>query len=239
MAEALVAEGARVVVVGRDPDALSDVVDALGVQCCRAVAADVTHPGTAHHVLEVCRDAFGGPDVLVNNAGGATGAPMGELDDDAWHEAFELNFFSAVRMTAECVPHMAATGWGRLVHIASISAREPDPYFAPYSAAKAALVNFSTSLAQAWGPQGVTSSCVLAGVTNTGMVKRNAAAAAHAQGSTPDDVMAATMRRHRVPLGRFGEPREVGAAVVFLAGATAGWINGATLEVDGGTLRSV
>jgi NAD(P)-dependent dehydrogenase (short-subunit alcohol dehydrogenase family) len=135
---------------------------------------------------------------------------------------------------------MAAAGWGRIVHVASISGREPDPAFAPYSAAKAALLNLSTSLAQAFGPQGVLSSCVVPGITLTELVTENAqAAAAAGAGTDADEVVAKMLRRHRVPVGRFGAPEEVADAVLFLCSERAAWINGATLEVDGGTLRSV
>jgi len=239
VAAQLVAEGADVVVVGRDERALARVVDELGAGQALAVAADLTDPAAADRVVDACRERFGGPDVLVNNAGGATPSPIAELGEQDWHDAFEQNFFSAVRMSAACAPLMAEAGWGRIVHVASVSAREPDPAFAPYSAAKAALVNLSGSLARAWGPRGVRSSCVLAGITMTGLVERNVEDVARARDTTPEEVLARLLRRQDVPAGRFGEPGDVAAAVVFLASAAAEWVNGATLEVDGGTLRSV
>lgn len=243
VAERLVAEGASVLAVSRGPDDLAEAVAALEAQSGpgRAVAcpADVTDPGAGPAVVAACRDAFGRLDVLVNNAGGASPKALGALTDDDWRDGFERNFFSAMRMSAACAPVMAEAGWGRLIHVASISGREPDPAYAPYSAAKAALLNLSTSLAQAWGPHGVLSSCVVPGITITELVAANAEDAAEQLGTTPDEVMAKVLRRHRVPVGRFGYPEEVAAAVAFLAGETASWINGATLEVDGGTLRSV
>lgn len=239
VAAQLSAEGARVVVVGRDPSALEAVVEDLGADRTLAVRADVTDPHAATRLVASCVARFGPPDVLVNNAGGAAPARMEDLVESDWREAFELNLFSAVRMSAVCAPLMAESGWGRLVHVASVSAREPDPAFAPYSAAKAALVNLSGSLARAWGSRGVLSSCVLAGITLTEMVERNVATAAEVRDTTSDEVMSRLLRRQDVPVGRFGEPDEVAAAVVFLASAAASWVNGATLEVDGGTLRSV
>ena len=119
-----------------------------------------------------------------------------------------------------------------------MSGREPDPLFAPYSAAKAALLNWSTSLSQAHAADGVLSSCVVPGITRTELVAANAEATAERTGASLDEVMAKQLARHRVAAGRFGEPEEVAAAVAFLTSDAASWITGATLEVDGGTLRA-
>ena len=124
------------------------------------------------------------------------------------------------------------------MHVASISGREPDPLFAPYSAAKAALLNLSTALSNAYAAEGVLSSCVIPGVTVTELVEANAVATAERTDSTPEDVMARLLAKQGVAAGRFGTPAEIAAAVVFLASEQAAWITGATLEVDGGTLRS-
>ena len=233
----LAAEGAHVLLCARQPDALHAVAEEIGPTAA-TMAVDVTDPAAATAIVARCQEAFGRLDVLVNNAGSALPKPLVELTAADWHDAMELNFLSAARLAVAAGPVMAAAGWGRMVHVASISGREPDPHFAPYSAAKAALINLSTSLSQAFGPDGVLSSCVVPGITITELVSENAAVAAEQAGTTPDDIVAKMLRRHRVPVGRFGEPHEVAAAVVFLCSEAASWINGATLEVDGGTLRS-
>jgi NAD(P)-dependent dehydrogenase (short-subunit alcohol dehydrogenase family) len=125
------------------------------------------------------------------------------------------------------------------VHLSSTNGVEPGPYFGPYSAAKAALLNYSKNLARAYSAQGVLSNCVIPGITFTERVAGHAAAAAAAQQSTTDDVMAKMLERNPISIGRLGEPDEVAAAVVFLASEAASWITGAALAVDGGTLRSV
>jgi 3-oxoacyl-[acyl-carrier protein] reductase len=229
IAAALLAEGCEVLAVSRSG------ADGPGVP----LAVDVTDPDAPELVVRECLDRFGRLDVCVNNAGGAEPAGLDELDDDAWHRAFELNFFSAVRLSSACVPVMRERGWGRLVHVASVSGREPDPLFAPYSAAKAALLNYSTSLSRAHAADGVLSSCVVPGITLTELVEDNAARTAARGGRPVEEVMSRQLERHGVAAGRFGEPEEVAAAVVFLASEAASWVTGATLEVDGGTLRSV
>ena len=238
VAEALVAEGASVLLVARRADVLAEVARDLGPAAV-ACPADLTDPDAATAVVARCQEAFGRVDVLVNNAGEAVPAPMDTLTEDDWRTGFELTFFAAVRMAQACAPVMRAAGWGRMVHVASVSGREPDPLFAPYSAAKAALLNLSTSLSQAYAADGVLSSCVVPGVTLTELVAGNAAETAARRGTSVDDVMDRMLAKHRVAAGRFGTPAEVAAAVVFLASEAASWTTGATLEVDGGTLRSV
>jgi len=240
IAVGLAAEGCRVLVCGRDRDALTAVAAEVRTTggVAEVLATDVTDHGSADAIVAACQAAFGRVDVLVNNAGGATPKPLDELTAADWHDGLELNFLAAARLSVAVVPVMRAAGWGRIVHVASINGREPDPLFAPYSAAKAALLNLSTSLSKAYASDGVLSSCVIPGVTVTELVEANAIATAERTGSTPDGVMARLLAKQGVAAGRFGTPTEIAAAVAFLASEQAAWITGATLEVDGGTLRS-
>jgi 3-oxoacyl-[acyl-carrier protein] reductase len=236
----LAAEGCRVLVCSRDEAALRglarEIADAGGRAA--AVAADLTDPDAAGEVVDACVRTLGRLDVLVNNAGQATPKPIEQLTDADWREGLELNFLAAARLSVAAAPVMCGAGWGRIVHVASVSGREPDPMFAPYSAAKAALLNLSTSLSRAFAGNGVLSTCVVPGVTITELVEANALATAERLGSTPEDVMARMLARHAPATDRFGTPAEVSAAVLFLASEQAAWITGATLEVDGGTLRA-
>ncbi len=164
---------------------------------------------------------------------------MSKLTNDDWLAGFELNFFSCVRMSSACVPFMLERGWGRIVSLSSTYGVEPGPYFGPYSAAKAALMNYSKNLSRAFSASGVLSNCVIPGITLTEAITETAESAAVAQGTTADDVMARMMQQDPVAMGRFGTPEEVAAAVVFLASEASSWITGASLAVDGGTLRSI
>ncbi len=237
IALALASEGCRVLLVGRDRGALDGVAAEIG-PTATAYVADVGKPDAADNIVAACTDAFGRLDILLNNAGGAAPKPLDQLTAQDWQDGLDVNFLAAARLSVACAPVMRAAGWGRIVHVASISGREPDPLFAPYSAAKAALLNLSTSLSQAFAADGVLSTCVIPGVTMTELVEANASAAAGRSGSSADEVMAKMLVKHRVPAGRFGTPEEIAAAVVFLTSEQASWISGATLEVDGGTLRA-
>jgi 3-oxoacyl-[acyl-carrier protein] reductase len=237
----LAAEGAHVLLCARDADALGTV--AAAVRAADGVAEvlpiDLTDPAAADAVVAECQRAFGRVDILVNNAGAAVPKALRTLTAEDWQAGLELNFLSAARLAVACAPVMQAARWGRMVHVASVSGREPDPLFAPYSAAKAALLNLSTALSQAFAADGVLSSCIVPGVTITELVEANARASAERASTTVEDVMARMLAKQGVATGRFGRPEEIAAAVVFLASEAAGWITGATLEVDGGTLRSV
>jgi 3-oxoacyl-[acyl-carrier protein] reductase len=235
-------EGTHVVLVARTESALgvtAHEAEAHGVRVV-PVVADLFDHDAAPLVAERAIEEFGRIDILVNNAGGGGDAVrLQKLTNQDWQQGFELNFFSCVRMTSACLPPMLDRAWGRIVSLSSTYGVEPGPYFGPYSAAKAALLNYSKNLSRAFSAQGVLANCVIPGVTITEAINETAHAAAAAQGTSPEDVMARMMQQDPVSMGRFGEPQEVAAAVVFLASEAASWITGASLAVDGGTLRSI
>jgi 3-oxoacyl-[acyl-carrier protein] reductase len=237
----LAAEGCHVALGGRDVGALAAVADEVASTGVRAMqlVVDLEVDHDAGPIVQRVVDELGPVDILVNNAGGNSPRKLLDLTDDDWQQGFEQNFFSAVRLALACVPAMQARRWGRIVNVASSRAREPDPYFGPYSAAKAALVNFSKNLSLAFAKDGVLSNCVDPGITLTDGVQANAQAAAERTKATPEVVMQRMMEKFPIDAGRYGVPAEVSAAVVFLASDRASWITGATLAVDGGSLKVV
>jgi 3-oxoacyl-[acyl-carrier protein] reductase len=234
------AEGCHVVVCGRDETALREAAAAVERGGARAitVAVDIEAHDAADQIVQRTTDEFGRIDILVNNAGGNHPRRLLNLSNDDWQQGFEQNFFSAVRLALACVPIMQAQGWGRIVNIASTFAREPDPLFGPYSAAKAALVNFSRNLSMAFAADGVLTNYVNPGITITEGVEANAAVASERLGVSTEEVMARMIAKDPIDIGRFGDPAEVSAAVLFLASERAAWITGTGLAVDGGTLRA-
>jgi 3-oxoacyl-[acyl-carrier protein] reductase len=141
---------------------------------------------------------------------------------------------SAVRLSLASVPLMRAQGGGRIINISSRVGRQPDPYFAPYAAAKAALINFTKNLANAFSKDGILSNCVVPGLVRTEAVEEAARASAAATGKSVEEVFAATLAKRPIPVGRMGEPADVAGLVVFLASPHASWITGSTFTVDGG-----
>ena len=230
--------GAELVVNARGVERLEAVageIRARGREVL-AVPADVATVEGPRQLAEAALAHFGRIDVLVNNAGKGSPKPMLALSEAEWQASFELNFWSAVRLSLACVPAMRERGGGRIINISSRVGRQPDPYFAPYSAAKAALINFTKNLANAFSKDGILSNCVVPGLVRSEAVEEAAQKSAAATGKTVEEVYAATLAKRPIPVGRLGEPADVAGLVVFLAGPRASWISGSTFMVDGGIL---
>ncbi|MGH9025518.1 MAG: SDR family NAD(P)-dependent oxidoreductase [Acidimicrobiia bacterium] len=236
----LAAEGADLTLCARRAGPLVDAAGAVAAlgRAAETVTADVATPDGAASALATTLDRFGRIDILVNNAGKGSPKPLLELTDDDWYRSLELNLMSAVRLSLASVPHMRTAGGGRIVNISSRVAREPDAYFAPYAAAKAALINFTKSLANAVAPDGILANCVVPGLIRGEGVQEAAERSAAATGMTVEEVYTDTLRKRPIPAGRLGEPEDVAGLVALLVSARASWITGSCFTVDGGIVRS-
>ena len=235
-AKLLRAEGARVLLVARDGDEAARVAADLGGE---SLAADVTDPDAGERVVAACAERFGAVDVLVNNAGTSFVRPLEELSDDDWQGQWELNVMGPMRLMRAAAPRMAAAGGGRIVNVCSSSGKRPSLTNVAYSVTKAAQLSLSRHFADRYVGDGVLVNAVAPGpVTSPLWLDEGGLAdqAAAARGVSREEALAA--QQAKVPLGRFAEPEEIAAVIVFLCSAQASSVAGASWSVDGGTVPS-
>ncbi len=248
IAQALAREGVRVLLAARDAERLERAAAEIRPLGDVAVeSADVRREADCRRIVESCRRAFGQVDVLVNNAAAtATGAAgFLALRDEDWLASYEGSLLSAVRLSRLVIPEMAKRRWGRIVMIASTSGRQPDVVVPHYNAAKAAMINLSKTLANSFAADQVLVNCVCPGLVRTEALEASARRRLEEQGVDTRELGAeeAVARyygpRRPIPLGRIGEPRDVGGLVALLCSEQAAWITGACIDVDGGWVRSM
>lgn len=239
----LAAEGADVVVHGRDRERARRVAETAGRHGVEATVAigDIAEADGAEAVIEAAL-ADGPIDILVNNAGVYELRSWQEAEPEDWSRTYETNVVSAVRMIRGLVPAMRDRGWGRVIQTGGALAQQPTGAMPDYSATLAARHNLAGSLARDLSGSGVTSNVVSPGGIRVEAIEtllRDAAPEA-GWGETWEEIEAGAVR-DMAPndVGRFGLPAEVAAAVTYLASSHADYVSGLVLRVDGGTVRTV
>jgi len=241
VAEGLAAEGAHLVLAARSPDRLEQEAgrlrDAHGVQVV-PVPCDVGTAEGTDALVRAAEDAFGGCDILFNNAGTGSNETILQAPDEKWQAFWDLHVMAAVRLARGLVPGMAARGGGVVVHNASICAVQPLGYEPIYNVTKAALMMFSKNLANEVIGQGIRVNCVNPGLVLTPDWVNTAKELTADTGGDWQGYLDGIAREH-APIQRFASPEEVAAFVVFLCSDRASYSVGSTYFVDGGWLRTV
>jgi 3-oxoacyl-[acyl-carrier protein] reductase len=230
-------EGARVVVAdlpGASPgggvadridEVVAEIASVHGPDRALGVPTDVADPVQLRTLVDATIAWAGGIDIVVNNAGVSLPSSVFQPDDEfeaTWATTLDVNLTAHARLVRFALPHLTASGAGRVVNIASTEAIVTTAGLAAYAATKAGVIGLTKSLAVELGRHGVTVNCVCPGPINTGMTA-----------AIPDDAKA-TYARRRVPLRRYGEPEEVAHMTLNLCLPASSFVNGVAVPVDGG-----
>jgi NAD(P)-dependent dehydrogenase (short-subunit alcohol dehydrogenase family) len=238
----LVAEGARVIVNGRDERRLNATVADLATRGeVHGIAADLSGADGARRLVEAAT-AIGAVDILVNNVGYFEVRAFEELTDQHWLEMFELNVMSGVRLARALLPGMLARDWGRIVFIGSDQSAKPNPGMAHYAMTKAAQVSVARSLAELTRGTRVTVNSALVAPTWSEGVEVFLSKLAARDGTSIEALRTAYFAEGPGTsslLQRWAIPEEIAAQIAFLCSDQAAAINGAAQRVDGGIIRSL
>jgi NAD(P)-dependent dehydrogenase (short-subunit alcohol dehydrogenase family) len=245
-ARMLCAEGADVLLVARGANDLGEAVDE-----CRGIATssgghteglalDITDDDAGERIVAAAEERFGRLDVLVNNAGTSTRRSLEDASDEDFYASWEVNVMAPLRAMRAAIPPMRKRGWGRVVNVASTSAKRPSAAMPDYSVAKAAELSLSRLFADEHAAHGVLVNAICPGPTKSELWLDAGGLAdqqAELSGGSRDEVLEAAGAGR--PIGRMAEVSEIAAAIVFLCSDRASYVSGAAWSVDGGTVQVI
>ena len=236
VAEALAREGAKVSIASRDEQAISAAATRIGSDVL-AVPVDVKSADAIQRWTDQTAQRFGGVDLLFTNSGGPPAGAAISFDDAAWQEAVELLLFSTLRMVRAAVPLMQARGGGAILMSTSASVKEPISNLGLSTVLRASVSALAKTLAIELAPARIRVNQIIPGRVDTDRVKQLDQIAATKQGITPEQAKQKSMAV--IPMGRYGETEEYGRVGAFLLSDAASYMTGATVQVDGGLIKSV
>ena len=237
---ALAREGARVVMCARTASTLRAAADEIrGATGATVVpiVADVSLAPDIDRLIDQAARELGGIDILVTNTGGPKSGPFEAFTDADWSAAVDSLLMSVVRLCRGVIPHMRRRGGGRIIHVTSVSVKQPIEGLVLSNALRAGVTGLSRTLANELAPDRILVNCVAPGYTRTARIVELAEAAAAREGTTAEAVQRRS--EEKIPLKRLGTPAEFGDVVAFLASDRASYVTGTTLQVDGGFVRSL
>lgn len=240
VAEELAAEGATLVLCGRNQETINDTGNAISSNAgvpVLAVQADVSKRADITRLVEAGLRKFGRIDILVTNGGGPPAGRFEQLTVEQWETATQLTLFSAIELSRQVLPGMKERRWGRILNITSIAVKQPVDNLILSNSLRAGVTGFARTLANEVAADGITVNNILPGYTRTERLEELAQMMAEKQGITPDEFRAKW--EQEIPMRRLGEPREFAALAAFLVSERAAYITGTSIQVDGGWVRSL
>ena len=237
VARLLAADGAAVLVAARTSSEVEEVATELRRHGANAAATtcDVSDPRSVDSLAARAKDTFGRVDILINNAGIATAAPLARTTLDDWNRTLAINATGAFLCMQAFVPGMLERKWGRVVNVASTLALTGYRYTSAYTASKHALLGLTRAVATEAAAHGVTVNAVCPSYLDTRMTEETLARVTAKTGRSRDEALEAIIGQN--PQRRLIDPREVATAIVYLCSDAAASINGTALVIDGGELR--
>jgi 3-oxoacyl-[acyl-carrier protein] reductase len=241
----LAREGANLAICSRKHDAIeeaaSDIRQQTGAEVL-AVVADVSTPDGPDALVRAAVERFGRLDILVCNAGGPPpGGFSRHHDDEAWREAFDLNLLSAVRLVRAAVPYLRQSGHersgGRIINMVSSSVKQPIEGLVLSNAVRSGVIGLAKTLAAELAPDGITVNNIAPGRFDTARIRQIDQARAESLGITEEQARSEAIKQ--IPAGRYGHPEEFAYLAAFLASDKAAYITGATIQIDGGMVKSL
>lgn len=241
VARLLAREGVSVSIASRDQEAIQAArlqieAETSGARVL-AVAADLSNGDAIDGWLAATMVAFGGVDLLFTNTGGPPGGGFNDFGDADWQSAFDLLVMSVIRMTRGVYPSMQARGGGAIVMSTSSSVKEPIPNLTLSTVLRASVSALAKTLANEWAGDKVRVNQIVPGRILTDRIRTMDQSRAEKSGQSLDEIR--RQSEATIPLRRIGDPEEYASAAVFLFSEAASYITGATLQVDGGLIRSV
>ncbi len=202
-----------------------------------AATADVSRTDGIERIVRSTLERFGRVDVLVTNAGGPPPGPFESHEWAAWQKAVELTLRSAVEMTRAVLPGMRTRRWGRVIHVTSLTVKQPMDGLMLSTSIRAAVTGFARTLANEVAAEGITVNTILPGFMNTERLVE-----LHEDTAAREGIPVETVRQRahdQIPMRRIGDPAELAALAVFLASERAGYVTGQSIAVDGGWIRGL
>jgi 3-oxoacyl-[acyl-carrier protein] reductase len=237
VAQVLAQEGAIVSIASRDEEAICAAARRLGSAQALAIPVDVRSAEGIQRWVKATEDKFGGIDLLFANSGGPPAGAALSFDDAAWQNAVELLLFSTLRMVRAAVPSMDARGGGAILVSTSSSVKEPIQNLGLSTVLRASVSALSKTLALELAPSKIRVNQIVPGRIDTDRVRQLDEINGQKQGLTADQAKAKSITA--IPTGRYGQPNEFGRVAAFLLSDAASYMTGATVQVDGGLIRSV
>jgi 3-oxoacyl-[acyl-carrier protein] reductase len=236
----LAREGARVAICAREAQQLertaAEIRQATGADVL-AQALDVTDFAAVQQFVAATEGRCGRVDICVTNAGGPPAKKFADISIEEWRAAVDLTLMSAVYFAREVLPRMQKNRWGRFLTITSLSVKQPVDGLLLSNSLRAAVTGMARTLANEYGAYGITVNNVCPGYTRTERLDELAAKLSAAENISAEQIFQRWSAA--IPLGRVAGPEEFAAVVAFLASERASYVNGVTLAVDGGAVKSL